>query len=134
MTISADQHIVLEKSTPKKDATVGTGDPIDVDDDSMAFWANGIAAPQFTTQTIGTFRKLVDTAKDLAKKPAAGDLVVSGPIGASDNQVAFAAPGAGEVGVYVGANLYSNGQTHFIDRTFKRLRERWLELAKDGAA
>jgi hypothetical protein len=136
MTISADTSIILDAHSPKKDATVGEGDPataILTATTSCAIWANTITDPSFTTQTIATYWTLFRAAADLAKQGGTGIIVAAGDIDTSEPGVAFAAPTAGQIGIYIGGDLNAKGQTHFIDRTLKRLCERWLELAKTGA-
>jgi hypothetical protein len=132
MTISADTHIILDMNAPKKDAVVGEGVPT-VPDGSCAIWANAITDPEFTTQTIASWRSLFRGMMEEAKKPGNAALVISGGIDAPENTFAFASPNVTEIGFYVGVDLTSTGATHFIDRTLKRLLERWLELAKTGS-
>jgi hypothetical protein len=132
MTISADTHIILDVHSPKKDAVVGEGVPT-VPDSSCAIWANGILKPEFTTQTIASWRSLFRAMLEESKKPGAAALVISGGIDAGENTFAFAAPNVTEIGFYIGSDVTSVGATHFIDRTMKRLLERWLELAKTGS-
>jgi hypothetical protein len=50
----------------------------------------------------------------------------------SVQNVAFTAPGAGDIGLYIGAYVAAGDRSHYLDRTLTRLLEAWLELAKSG--
>ncbi|GAF97426.1 unnamed protein product, partial [marine sediment metagenome] len=100
MTISADTHIILDIHSPKKDAVVGEGVPtVGVND--CAIWANAITQPEFTTQTIASFRALHDAMFPDIEQGGAGVLIASGPIDPSASEVTAIAPVEGEVGVYI---------------------------------
>ena len=134
MTISADTSIILDVHSPKKDATIGEGTPdLALLPNSVAIWANGIAKPEFTTQTIASWWDIYSAVADESKRGGAGILIASSTIDAAESEVDFGPPVTGSIGLYVGADVHSNARTHFLDRTLKRLCERWLELAKTGS-
>jgi hypothetical protein len=130
MTITADTSITLDVNSPKKDAVVATGAPT-VGDDDVAIWGNTLTDVSLTTQTIATYRTLFRAMMDNIKD---GEIaaVASGPIDVSVQNVAFTAPNAGELGLYIGSYVADGDRSHFLDRTLKRLCEAWLELAKSG--
>lgn len=130
MTIAADTHIILGADEPKKAAVIGQGAPTIVGRE-MAIWGNTLVDPGFTTQTIATLWALYSVALAEAKDTDL-EFVISARIDAAENTFAFAAPGAGEIGFYVGPGLTTGNRSHFIHRTLKRLCERWLEIAKSG--
>ena len=133
MTISVDTHIILDVHSPKKDARIGEGDPaVPVGADDCAIWANGIPNANLTQQIVGDFTKLHRFAQSEELKDVATEQVLSMPLGGSDRSIGAAPPGAGEIGLYIGSFTTAGNRSHFLDRTFKRLIERWIELSKTG--
>ena len=128
MAISADTHIQLGVSKPKKDATVGTG--------ALTLGSNEVAikigsALQVTRPGIyvGDFEKLYRYAKTNIKDVTA-DTTYSITPGGSDDDIVTTGHTTGTLSLYVDTLVLTGDKSHFLHRTFKRLIERLLEEAK----
>lgn len=131
MSIPLETSITLDIHSPKKDAVVATGAPT-VGDNDVALYVAPIpdSTDELLTQsTVGDFRKLLRYALSTLSVHT-GAVALEIPMGGGDNDIQTAVPTAGSACLYVGADLVDGGQSHYIDRTFKRLIERWLEEAK----
>ena len=73
-------------------------------------------------------RELLNNLVD--HEAAAGVVELSVPVGGGNARVGSGTPSGNGVGLSVGQTLCSKQQSHFIDRTFKRLIERMLEDSK----
>lgn len=128
MAISADTHIQLGVSKPKKDATVGTG-AITLGANEVAIKigsALGVTRPQVY---IGDFEKLYRYAKSYIKDHTA-DTTFSIPPGGADNDIVTTGHTTTVLSLYVDTAVLTGDKTHFLHRTYKRLIERLLEEAK----
>ena len=131
MALTGDDHFILDINSAPKTVTQGTGDPtLTAGDDDVSIWIN-------TATNIGLLQSIVGDLKKCHRwilsnnlKESAIETWASIPVGGSDNDIAATAPGAGEVGVLVGATTHAGDRSHFLDRTFKRLIEKLLEAGK----
>lgn len=128
MAITADTHVQLGASKPKKDATVGTG--------SLTLGANEVAIKvgsavdvSNTQQIIGDFEKLHRYAK-FNIGSATADTTFSIPLGGSDGDIVTTGHTTSTLSLYVDTAIMDGDKSHFLTRTFKRLIERLLEEAK----
>lgn len=127
MAIAANQSIKLNVHAPKKDAVVATGTPTVAADEVGIFIGTAVPInnPQ---QIVGDLRKVYRAAQTELKQ---GQALVRMPLGGGDPSItAGGSPGTTDVCLYIGANIGGKQQSHYLDRTFKRLLERWLELGK----
>jgi len=133
MGIANNTRIKLGVSSPKKDAVVdapgtaaGTGE--------IAIWAAADVDETRTQPIIGDFWKLFRYAKSnmrLIDASVATPVVVHMLANDSDAGIEIdGTPTAGELRLEIGAFTASGSKSHFLDRTFKRLLERWLEESK----
>ena len=123
MTVStANTSIKLDVHSPKKDAVVATGAPIPTATE-VAIWAGANINPALVQSITGTVNVLKASA--LTKMPTAVVQVALG--GGSGAVVADGTPDADSVMLYVGSDVVAKQQSHFLDRTVKRLIEAWLE-------
>jgi hypothetical protein len=130
MPIAPNTSIKLNIHDPKKDAIVGTAGPGTTGSD-VSIWAGNNIDPQLTQSIVGGFRQLLRFAKenlhDLSGTPAVVHMPIGG--GVPDMDV-NGTPTAQELRLHIGAEAYTGGRSHFLDRTFKSLLERWLEESK----
>ena len=125
MTISvANTSIKLDVHSPKKAAVVATGAPT-VAATEVAVWAGANINPNLVQSIIGGYEALNAYAlTNIANITA----VVQMPLGGgSGSVVPDGTPDADSIMLYVGSDIVAKQQSHFLDRTFKRLREVWLE-------
>lgn len=123
MTISvANQSIKLDVHSPKKASVVATGAPI-VAATEVAIWAGANINPGLVQSIVGTVTVLKASA--LTTMPTA--VVQVGLGGGSAAVVADGTPDADSIMLYVGSDVVAKQQSHFLDRTVKRLIEAWLE-------
>jgi hypothetical protein len=130
MTIStANTSIKLDVHAPKKDAVVATGAPT-VESTEIAVWAGANINTSLVQSIIGGYEALNAYAlTNIANITA----VVQMPLGGgSGSVVPDGTPDADSIMLYVGSDVVAKQQTHFLDRTFKRLRETWLETPQDA--
>jgi len=128
MTVSLpNTSIALNVHKPKKDAVSAIGAPT-VNADDVAIWAGANINPGLVQSIIGGFDKLVRyTLNQMSGQTIA---TVHMPLGGGDNDIVVGGlPTADDLVVEFGQNLTANGtqRSHYIDRTWKRLREAWLE-------
>jgi hypothetical protein len=126
-------EIKLGASSPKKDAVVdapGTAAAAG----EVAIWAAADVPENLPQQVVGDFHKLFRYAK--SNMPAidasvATPVVVHMPYGGADNDIEIdGTPTAGEVRLEIGQDIATGQKSHFLNRTFNRLIERWLEESK----
>tara|TARA_R110002020_G_scaffold170207_2_gene359570 strand:- start:4798 stop:5193 length:396 start_codon:yes stop_codon:yes gene_type:complete len=131
MTIAANTSIKLNIHAPKKDAVVGTVDPL-TGADEVAIWAAANVNPNLTQSIVGTFRVLRRYAlTNLDNLTAGAPTLLFVPFGGTEAQVQVTgSPTADDCLLEIGDNIVNKGQSHFLDRTYKRLEERWLEESK----
>lgn len=125
MTISADNtSVALDAHSPKKDAVYALGVPT-VGASTVAVWVGANINANLTQSIIGGYEALNAYAlANIANITA----VVQMPLGGgSADVVVDGTPDADSIMLYVGSDIIAKQQTHFLDRTFKRLREAWLE-------
>lgn len=128
MGITADTHIQLGASSPKKDATVGTG-TLTLGTNEVAVKV-GASAPVTNTQAIvGDIEKLLRYAKAYIRNHTA-DTEFSITPGGSDNDIVTSGHAAGLITLAVSSAVLTGDKSHFLTRTCKRLIERLLEEAK----
>jgi hypothetical protein len=130
MPIAANTSIKLSIYGQKKDAIVGTAGPGTTGFD-VSIWAGNNINPQQTQSIVGGFRQLLRHAKanlhNLSGTPAVIHMPIGGGIG--DMEI-NGTPDAGELRLHVGATAYAGGRSHYLDRTFKCLLERWPEESR----
>lgn len=133
MTIANNTRIKLGVSKPKKDAVVAAPGTA-AGADEIAIWAASTVPENLTEQVVGDYWKLFRYAK--SNMPAilasvATPVVVHMPSGGSDPDIEIdGTPTSDEVRLEIGADVAGGSKSHFLDRTFKRLVERWLEESK----
>ena len=133
MAIPNNTRIRLGVSAPKKDAVVDQPGipPTGV---QIAIWAAASVPENLTQQVVGDFHKLFRYAKSNMPAIAASiadPVVVHMPTGGNDSEIEIdGVPTADEVRLEIGTETALNSESHFLDRTFKRLIERWLEESK----
>lgn len=125
MTISvANQSIKLDVHSPKKASVVATGAPVPAATE-IAIWAGADINPGLVQSIVGGFQALHAYAQTELKNITA---TVQMPLGGGSGSIeADGTPGAGDLVLYVGSDVVAKQQSHFLDRTFKRLIEVWLE-------
>jgi hypothetical protein len=130
MAIAANSSIVLGGSKPKKDATIATGAPT-VGDGDVAIWAGALVnTADRTQQIVGDWHKLFRYVKTNISTWT-GQVFLEIPVGGGDPDIGeVALVTDGHVALIIGADIIDGAQSHFLDRTFKRLIERWLEESK----
>lgn len=133
MAIPNNTSIVLGVSKPKKDAVVAQPG-LAATASEIRIWAAADVDEAKTQSVVGDFWKLFRYAK--SNMPAiqasiADPVIVHMPSGGSDVQIEIdGTPTAGEVRLEIGTDVAGGSKSHFLDRTFKRLVERWLEESK----
>jgi hypothetical protein len=123
MTIgTADVSITLNAHNPKKDAVIALLVPT-VGANDIAIWCGASVNQDKVQDLIGTWQSLLAFA--LSNMPSGNTLYAVEPGGgdSSINQT----PGALKLQLYIGADIAAKQQSHFLDRTTKRLLEAWLE-------
>ena len=130
MTVStANTSITLDAHSPKKDAVTETlGSPV-VGDTAVAVRSATNINTNLVQSIVGTYSVLLRYAlNNLQSLAATGPTTLSAPLGGTIANVAEDAILTGDdVVLYIGADLITKQQSHFIDRTVKRLIEAWLE-------
>lgn len=128
MTIAANTSLRLDAHSPKKSIVSATGTPT-VGANDVAIWL-GSSVPQYRSQiNLGILLTLQAYLKSNARS---GVTKVHLPYTATNDTaiVVNGTPGATSISITVGSTLASKQQTHFIERTIKRLLEDYLERAK----
>lgn len=133
MAIANNTRIRLGVAKPKKDAIVAAAGTAATASE-VAIRAGSSVDEALTQTIIGDYWKLFRFAKSnmrLIEASVAAPVVVWMPIGGSDNDITI---GVGittaSVGLEIGQDTATGSKSHFLDRTFKRLIERWLEESK----
>ena len=129
MTISVvNQSITLGAHSPKKDHVVATGVPT-VANDAVAIWVGSAINPALVQSIVGDITDLMRHAKGSMPALAASladPVVLHKALGAND-VVLDGTPTTSEIQLIIGTDITSKEQSHFLDRTVKRLIEAWLE-------
>lgn len=128
MAITADTHIQLGVSKPKKDATIATG-ILTLGANELAIKVGSAVDVGNTQQIVGDFEKLYRYAKTDIKNVTA-DTTYSIPLGGSDNDIVKTGHGTGVISLFIDTAILTDDYSHFLNRTFKRLIELLLEEAK----
>ena len=137
MPLAANTRITLAVDTAKKDAVVATPG-VAATANEVALYAASTVDLSTPQSLMGTFVNLRDFAlshMELLTGLEAADApdVLHVPLGGTDTEIVVnGTPGTSDVRLEIGISLGPNGKTHFIDSTFKRLTERWMEENKDG--
>ena len=133
MTIPVNTSIKLDIHKPKKDAVVdqpGTA----AGASEIRIWAAGTVPPALTQSIIGDFEKLFRMAKSkmpLVAVDANDPVIIWMPLGGSDNDIAIDGnPTSDTIRLEIGSDTAKGERSHFLNRTFTRLTERWLEESK----
>ena len=131
MSVSTpDTSIRLDVDAPKKDAVVATGDPATSPNEVGVWVGSAITNPGSLNQSIiGTFEVLVRyLLNNLSSITSTAPTVLRVPLGGTNADVIVGGVvGTGDLVLEVGQPLVDTGNSHLIDRTWKRLRERWQE-------
>ena len=132
MPIAANTAIKLNIHRAKKDATIHIAAP-GTADDFVSIWAGSTINPALTQSIVGGFRQLARYAKANLGSITGDPAVVHMPLGGSEPSIEVnGAPGTDHLRIHVGATAHGTGASHFLDRTFKALIDRWLEESKGG--
>ena len=137
MPLAANTRITLALDAAKKDAIVATpGDTAKANE--VALYAAATVDLSTPQSLMGTFINLRDFAlshMELLTGLEAADApdVLHMPLGGGDNDIVVnGTPGTDDVRLEVGIGIGPSGRSHFLDRTFKLLAERWMEESKSG--
>ena len=129
--LTGNDHFILGINSPPKDHVQGTGDPTAVaGDNDISIWINTPPNINLFQQLVGDLKKVHRWIESENLKDVAIESWAAIPVGGDDNDIVAAAPGAGEVGILIGATTAAGDRSHFLDRTFKRLLEKFLEASK----
>jgi hypothetical protein len=128
MPITADTHVQLNVSAPKKSATVGTGS-LTLGANEVAIKVGSSVAVANITEIVAAFEKLFRFAK-MDIKNVTADTVWSMPLGGSDNSIVKTGHAVGLVSLYADAAILAEDKSHFFQRTYRRCVERLLEESK----
>ena len=137
MAVVNNTSIKLDVHAPKKDAVVAAPGTA-AGPDEFRLWAAAGVEEARTQSIIGDFWKLFRWAKSNMPALAASvatPRVVHMPAGGSDGDIELdGTPTADEVRLEIGANVAGPQKSHFLNRTFRRILERWLEESAGTAA
>jgi hypothetical protein len=133
MAIANNTRIKLGASSPKKDAVVAApGTPAAAGE--VALWAAAGVDENLTESIMGTFETLYNYAKSnmtAIEASVATPVVLHVDLGGSQAQVEIdGTPTSDEVRLEIGQDIASGQRSHFLNRTYTRIRERWLEESK----
>jgi hypothetical protein len=133
MAIPNNTRIKLGVSKPKKSAVVaqpGTAAAAS----EIALWAAAGVDEALTQSIVGDFKKLLRWAKsnmNAIEASVATPVIVHMTSGGGDGDIELdGTPTTGQVRLEIGADIAGGSKSHFLDRTHKRLIERWLEESK----
>ena len=134
MAVSSNISIKLNVHSPKKDAEFYTdGGHAPTGADEVTIWAAAgveVGLPQHLWGTFMSLHAYIQSHLNQAA-PSAGPTIVHGVLGCSDSEIEVdGIPTSDQCRIEIGANIVNKGQSHFLDRTFKRLIERGLEESK----
>jgi len=134
MSILANTSIRLNVHLPKKDAVVDApGTPATANE--LRLWAAASIPPNKTQSIVGAYWKLFRWAKSNmpAIEASIADPVVIHMSMLRDSDAGIeidGTPTADDVRLEIGTAIAATSKSHFLDRTFKRIVERWLEESK----
>jgi hypothetical protein len=128
MAITADTHVQLGASSPKKSATVATG-TLTLGANEVAIKVGSTVSLGNTAEIIATFQKLFAYAK-MDIKNVTADTVWSMPVGGGDSTIVKTGHANGLCSLFVDTAILTDDYSHFLNRTFKRCVERLLEESK----
>lgn len=131
--IANNTSIKLGVSKPKKDAVVESpGTPAAASE--LRIWAAAGVDEALTQSIVGDYWKLYRYAKSNMPAIAASvadPVIVHMPAGGGDSDISLdGSPTTDEVRLEIGSETATPSKSHFLERTFKRLVERWLEESK----
>jgi hypothetical protein len=121
--------IELGIHSPKKDAVVYLAAPSIAASEVAIHCPTGVNQ-NLTQSVVGTFRAMLAFAlsSQAAYAGAIADTVISCPLGGGAGDcVLDGTPAATDLLLVIGLDAAATSKSHFIDRTVKRLLERWLE-------
>lgn len=129
MPIADNTRIKLDVYKSKKNYVAAAPGTI-AGTDEVAIWAGSAINADLTQSIVGGFHQLHSYAqshlKDLTGTPAILHLA----FGAGDTGITVGAGGTGDLTLEIGAGVHGGDRSHYLDRTFKRLIEAWLEESK----
>jgi hypothetical protein len=132
MPIANNTSIVLNIHEPKKSAVVAQpGLAADVNE--VRIWAAADVNEEHTQNIVGALHQLHNMAQTILKdlSGVADPDILHMIIGGGDNDIVInGTPTAAQVRLEIGTYTGAGDRSHFLDRTFKRLIERWLEESK----
>ena len=130
MALAVNSHILLDVHEPKKNRVIATGAPT-VGASEIAIWLptfTPLNKPQFVAGVMDMLHvKAQSVLKDgpttlhVQPIPASSAAIVVD--GTPDNFI--------DVVLYLGADVRTKAQSHFLERTYKRIREVFLEETKN---
>jgi len=131
MSLAADAHIILNVHQPKRNATIGSGAPAAPAADEITVRITTFPRILPSGVVVGMMRQLrIQLLSVLGTAPTTA-VVDFRRTGAKDVVINGVSNDATDIIVTLGSNLRTKGQSHFIDRTMKRLEEIYLENTKD---
>jgi hypothetical protein len=138
MSVALNTTIKLDAHSPKKDAVITVGLPTIAANDVVIWCQVAVDPADNNAQLVATWQKLLAYFLSHTSEiiiPAANIIVWMPPGGGDPDIVAENLIGTtattDTIGLIVASGLGDAGRSHFIDRTTKRLLERWLEETKD---
>jgi len=132
MAIPNNTSVKLGVSVPKKDAVVAQPGTAAGANDIRILAGTGIDETR-TQNIVGALTKLHRFAQTILHtlSGVADPDVLHTVLGGSDNDIVVnGTPGVGDVVLEIGTFTGAGDRSHFLDRTFKRVVERWLEESK----
>lgn len=128
MALTANTHIQLNVSKPKKDATIAQG-TITLGANEVAIKLGTLISLSNPQQIVGDLEKLYRFAKTNIKNYTS-DTVFSITPGGADNDIVTTGHTTSLISLYVDSLVLTGDRSHFLHRTYKRLVELLLEEAK----
>lgn len=127
----ANRSIKLGASSPKTKAVFGTAAPT-VAAGEMGIYTGSAIATSNPQWIVGQFDILYRYAKNNLKNLTGTPCVLHMALGESASSIvvngtAGTAPGTSDIRLIIGANIHGGDKSHFLNRTFRRLIEAYLE-------
>lgn len=127
----ANRSVKLGASNPKTKAVVANGVPTVATGELGIYTGSAIATsnPQWI---VGQFDLLYRYAKTFLKDLTGTPCVLHMPLGGNYSDVvvngtAGDAPGTSDIRLIIGAGIHGGDKSHFLNRTFRRVIEAYLE-------